>query len=104
LPLVWPAVASAMALGLTVAWGESGATLVLAAALRPHHLGDTTAPVAMVQALLNQQGGDDTAIHLAIISLCIALAAIAISELGRRRWRRRWQARLRPVGLPAQPQ
>jgi molybdate transport system permease protein len=36
LPLVWPAVASAMALGLTVAWGESGATLVLAAALRPH--------------------------------------------------------------------
>lgn len=104
LPLVWPAVASAMALGLTAAWGESGATLVLAAALRPHHLGDTTAPVAMVQALLNQQGGDDTAIHLAIISLCIALAAIVISELGRRRWRRRWQARLRPVGLPAQSQ
>jgi molybdate transport system permease protein len=104
LPLVWPAVASAMALGLTAAWGESGATLVLAAALQPHHLGDTTAPVAMVQALLNEQGGDDTAIHLAIISLCIALAAIIISELGRRRWRRRWQARLRPVGLPAQSQ
>jgi len=102
LPLVWPAVASAMALGLTVAWGESGATLVLAASLRPHHLGDTTAPVAMVQALLNQQGGEDAAIHLAVISLCIALAAVAISELGRRHWRRRWQARLRPVGLPAQ--
>jgi molybdate transport system permease protein len=104
LPLVWPAVASAMALGLAAAWGESGATLVLAAALRPHHLGDTTAPVALVQALLNQQNGADAAWHLALISLCIALGAVAVSELGRRRWRKRWQARLRPVGLPPQAQ
>lgn len=101
LPLVWPAVASAMALGLTAAWGESGATLVLAATLRPHHIGDTTAPVALVQALLNQQDGEDAAWHLALVSLLIAMAAIAISEWGRQRWRRRWQARLRPVGLMA---
>ena len=100
LPLVWPAVASAMALGLTAAWGESGATLVLAAALHPHQVGDTTAPVALVQALLNQQDGEDAAWHLALISLGIALTAIVISEWGRQRWRRRWQARLRPVGLP----
>lgn len=100
LPLVWPAVASAMALGLTAAWGESGATLVLAAALKPHQIGDTTAPVALVQALLNQQDGEDAAWHLALVSLLIAVAAIAISEWGRQRWRRRWQARLRPVGLP----
>lgn len=99
LPLVWPAVASAMALGLTAAWGESGATLVLAATLRPHHIGDTTAPVALVQALLNQQDGEDAAWRLALVSLLIAMAAIAISEWGRQRWRRRWQARLRPVGL-----
>lgn len=99
LPLAWPAVASAMALGLTAAWGESGATLVLAATLRPHHIGDTTAPVALVQALLNQQDGEDAAWHLALVSLLIAMAAIAISEWGRQRWRRRWQARLRPVGL-----
>jgi molybdate transport system permease protein len=102
LPLVWPAVASAMALGLTAAWGESGATLVLAAALHPHHIGDTTAPVALVQALLNQQDGEDAAWHLALVSLCIAMAAIVVSEWGRQRWRRRWQNRLRPVGLPAQ--
>lgn len=102
LPLVWPAVASAMALGLTAAWGESGATLVLAAALRPHHVGDTTAPVALVQALLNQQDGEDAAWHLALISLGIAMSAIVISEWGRQRWRRRWQARLRPIGLPIQ--
>lgn len=99
LPLVWPAVASAMALGLTAAWGESGATLVLAATLRPHHIGDTTAPVALVQALLNQQDGEDAAWRLALVSLLIAMAAIAVSEWGRQRWRRRWQARLRPVGL-----
>lgn len=104
LPLVWPAVASAMALGLAAAWGESGATLVLAAALRPHHVGDTTAPVALVQALLNQQNGDAAAARLAMISLGIALTAVVISEVGRRRWRRRWQARLRPVGLPSQSQ
>ena len=102
LPLVWPAVASAMALGLAAAWGESGATLVLAAALRPHHVGDTTAPVALVQALLNQENGDAAAARLAMISLGIALTAVVISEVGRRRWRRRWQARLRPVGLPSQ--
>lgn len=102
LPLAWPAVASAMALGLTAAWGESGATLVLAAALHPHHIGDTTAPVALVQALLNQQDGEDAAWHLALVSLCIAMAAIVVSEWGRQRWRRRWQARLRPVGLPPQ--
>jgi molybdate transport system permease protein len=102
LPLVWPAVASAMALGLTAAWGESGATLVLAAALQPHQLGDTTAPVALVQALLNQQNGVATAWHLALVSLGIALGAVALSELGRQRWRKRWQARLRPVGLPPQ--
>jgi molybdate transport system permease protein len=101
LPLAWPAIASAMALGLAAAWGESGATLVLAAALHPHHLGDTTAPVAMVEALLNKPGDDGAAVHLAIISLGIALAAVVISELGRRHWRRRWQARLRPVGLPS---
>ena len=102
LPMVWPAVASAMALGLTAAWGESGATLVLAAALRPHHVGDTTAPVALVQALLNQHDGEDAAWRLALISLCLAMAAIAVSEWGRQRWRRRWQSRLRPVGLPMQ--
>jgi molybdate transport system permease protein len=100
LPLAWPAVASAMALGLAAAWGESGATLVLAAALSPHHVGDATAPVALVQALLNQKSGEDAPWHLALISLCMAMAAIVISEWGRQRWRRRWLARLRPVDLP----
>lgn len=95
LPLVWPAVASAMALGLAAAWGESGASLVLAAALSPQQRGDTTAPVALVQAFLNQHNGHATAWHLALVSLAVALAAVLTSEWGRLRWRRRWQTRLR---------
>lgn len=104
LPLVWPAVASAMALGLAAAWGESGATLVLAAALQPHRMGDATAPVALVQALLHHQHGEEAAWHLALASLGIALVAIVLSELGRQRWRRRWQRDAQPIGLPPQAQ
>lgn len=102
LPMVWPVIASATALGLAAAWGESGATLVLAAALRPHQLGESTAPVAMVQALLNEPNGEAMAGRLALISLGVAMSAVVISELGRRRWQRRWQSRLRPMGLPVQ--
>jgi molybdate transport system permease protein len=102
LPMVWPVVASSMALGLAAAWGESGATLVLAAALHPHQAGETTAPVAMVQALLNQESGMETAARLALVSMGIAIAAVVASEIGRRRWRKRWESRLRPVGLPVQ--
>jgi molybdate transport system permease protein len=102
LPMVWPVVASSMALGLAAAWGESGATLVLAAALRPHELGESTAPVAMVQALLNKEDGVATAGRLALVSLGVAMAAVVASEIGRRRWRKRWQSRLRPMGLPVQ--
>ncbi len=100
LPLVWPAVASAMALGLAAAWGESGATLVLAATLQPHQSADITAPVAMVQSLLSGAQGGDSAWHLALVSLGVALLAVMVSEWGRQRWRRRWQARLRPMGQP----
>jgi molybdate transport system permease protein len=102
LPLIWPAVASAMALGLAAAWGESCATLVLASALQPHHLADTTAPVALFQALTQRHHGEEAALNLALASLAVALLAVVISEWGRRHWKRRWQARLRPVGLPVQ--
>jgi molybdate transport system permease protein len=101
MPLVWPAVASAMALGLAAAWGESGATLVLAAALQPHQATDITAPVALVQSLLAGAKGADTALHLAAVSLAVALLAMLVSEWGRQRWRRRWQARLRPMHPPS---
>jgi molybdate transport system permease protein len=97
LPLVWPAIASAMALGLAAAWGESGATLVLAAAWQPHAQASVTAPVALVQSLLAGAKGGDAAWHLAAVSLGVACLAMLISEWGRQRWRRRWQARLKPT-------
>jgi molybdate transport system permease protein len=100
LPMVWPAIASAMALGLAVAWGESGAALVLAATLQPNQTADITAPVAMVQSLLSGERGASSAFHLAMVSLGVALTAVMVSEWGRQHWRRRWQARLRPVGVP----
>lgn len=101
LPMAWPAVASSMALGLAAAWGQSCATLVLAAALRLHHVGESTAPVAMAQVLLGAANGTEGAKRLALMSLGIALAAIAVGEIGRRHWRRRWRSRLRPVRQPA---
>ncbi len=102
LPMTWPAIVSAVALGLAAAWGESGATLVLAAALQPRHLGDTTAPVALFHALTKLQHGEEAALNLALVSLGVALLAVVASEWGRRHWKRRWQARLRPIGLPVQ--
>ena len=98
LPMAWPAVFSAMALGLAAAWGESGATLVLAATLQPHQTDDITAPVAMVQSLLGGARGEGSALRLALVSLGVAMTAVLLSEWGRVHWRRRWQARLRPVG------
>lgn len=98
LPMAWPAVASAMALGLAAAWGESGATLVLFAILHPHEGAEgITAPVALVQALQRHADGLDEAWHLAWVSLGVALSAVLLSEWGRRHWRSRWQVRLRPV-------
>ena len=79
---------------------RASSLVCVAAALRPHHMGDTTAPVALVQAFLNQQNGEEAATHLALISLGIAVAAVIISELGRHRWRRRWHGRPRMVKLP----
>lgn len=101
LPMAWPAVASAMALGLAAAWGESGATLVLATALRPQDLGaGPTAPLAVIAALQPASRQLDAAWQLAWASLGVALSAVLLSEWGRRHWRSRWQVRLRPVGTP----
>lgn len=102
LPLAAPAVASAMALGLAAAWGESGATLVLAAALQHPASGGPTAPVALAQAL-QQPGGMASAWNLAGASLGVALLAVTASELARARWRRLWQTRLQQPAAALQP-
>ncbi|HYR25026.1 MAG TPA: ABC transporter permease subunit [Aquabacterium sp.] len=86
LPLARPAVIAALALGLAVAWGESGATLVLAAALAPPH--GATVPVALLQALQQHPQGNEAAWELAGVSLGVAIVAVLISEWGRQHWRR----------------
>lgn len=95
LPLAAPAVLSAMALGLAAAWGETGATLVLASSLlpglSPHaaHPDGITAPLALVRAL---RAPDDlgAATRLALISVGVAFVAVVLSEAGRRHWQGRW--------------
>lgn len=102
LPVAAPAVVSAMALGLAAAWGESGATLMLASAMR-HDAGDApTAAVALWQAL-DTPAGHDTAWQLGGMALAVALLAVLVSELARARWRlaRSAPARLAPEGPPA---
>lgn len=87
LPVWAPGILSAICLGLAVAWGESGATLVLGFALLPpgsqSYAG--TVPLALVQAL---QSPDtvDAAARLATISGLLVLLAILASEALRRHW------------------
>ena len=93
LPLAAPAVLSAMTLGLAVAWGETGATLVVAAALQPgphagHHQA-ATAPLALLQALRSPDN-TDAATRLALVSVAVAFVAVLLSEAGRRHWQGRW--------------
>ena len=95
LPLAAPAVLSAMALGLAAAWGETGATLVLASALQPSpRVGhpEHSVPLALIQAL---RSPDDlaAATRLALISVGVAFVAVLLSEAGRRHWQGRWVAR-----------
>jgi molybdate transport system permease protein len=95
LPLATPAVLSAMALGLAAAWGESGATLVLASSLLPTlgehatHPEDVTAPLALMLAL-RRPDNLDAATRLALISVGVAFVAVLLSEAGRRHWQGRW--------------
>lgn len=95
LPLAAPAVLSAMALGLAAAWGETGATLVLAAALQPSpRVGhpDHSVPLALIQALRTPDNLA-AATRLAMISVGVAFVAVLLSEAGRRHWQGRWAAR-----------
>ena len=88
-----PMMASALALGFAAAWGESGALVVLAAALQGQGASDAlagvaTAPMTLISAL-QTPGGAPVVRHMALACLGVALVAIVISEWAHRRWRRR---------------
>ena len=87
-----PMLASATALGFAAAWGESGASVVLAAALQsrwPSTAPDTvTVPLTLLSAMQTERG-QGIALRLSMASLGVALAAMLLSEWARQRWRRR---------------
>ena len=92
LPMLTPAVLSAASLGLALAWGESGATLILGFTLLPAGtLGASgTVPLALVEALQSM----DTlgaASRLALISVLVVVATLLASEGLRHHWMSRYR-------------
>ena len=87
-----PLLLSAAALGFAAAWGESGASVVLAASLQtrwPASAPDTvTVPLTLLSAMQTERG-QGIALRLSLSSLGVALAAMLLSEWARQRWRRR---------------
>ncbi len=86
-----PAILSALTLGFACAWGESGASLVLAAALQadsPNTPVGGTVPLTIVSALQTERG-QHIGLRLCLISLGVALSATLLSEWAHQRWRRR---------------
>jgi len=84
----------ARALGLAAAWGETGATLVLASVLKPSpriEHATQTVPLALLQAL-RAPDNLPAATRLALVSVGVAFVAVLLSEAGRRHWQGRWAA------------
>jgi molybdate transport system permease protein len=85
-----PALLSAVALGFASAWGESGASLVLAGALQGNAVqADTvgTVPLTILSALQTERG-QHIGLRLCLISLGVAVVASLVSEWTYQHWRR----------------
>jgi len=85
LPLTGPGILTAAILGFARSLGEFGATITFVANIP----GETrTLPLA-IYSLIQQPGGEQGALRLAVIAVILALVALAGSELLARRLRRR---------------
>lgn len=85
LPLIAPGILSGALLGFAAALGEFGATITFASNVE----GVTqTLPLAIYSAL-QQPDGDAAALRLVVISIVLALVAVALAELADRWLRRR---------------
>ncbi len=87
-----PIMVSAIALGFAAAWGEAGASMVLAAALvapdfLEHGPQAATVPLTLMSAMQTTRG-QDIAMRLSMVSLGVAVLAMLLSEWTRLRWRR----------------
>ena len=85
LPLALPGILTGAVLGFARALGEFGATITFVSSIP----GETrTLPLALY-ALVQSPGGDESAGRLLVISVVVAMAALAASEILARRLRRR---------------
>ncbi|MEY2840563.1 MAG: molybdate transporter permease subunit [Pseudomonadota bacterium] len=85
-----PAMLSAVVLGFAAAWGESGASLMLASALQGAGAQTDTAgtvPLALLKAL-QTESGQHIGLRLCLMSLGVALTATLLSEWAHQHWRR----------------
>ncbi|HEX5372106.1 MAG TPA: ABC transporter permease subunit [Aquabacterium sp.] len=89
-----PMLLSAVVLGFAAAWGECGASMVVAAALQsplgaqqPGAVAGTV-PLTLMSAMQTTRG-QDIAWRMSMVSLGVAALAMLGSEWARRRWRRR---------------
>lgn len=92
-----PMLLSAAMLGFAAAWGETGAAVVLAAALQagqgaqglsPGALDTASSvPLTLLSAMQTERG-QAMALRLSLVSMGVALVAMLTSEWARQRWRR----------------
>lgn len=83
LPLAWPGVLAGGTLAFARSLGEFGATLAFAGNIA----GSTRTLPLMIYSSLQTPGGDDAAARLVVISVMVALVAMAASEWLARRGR-----------------
>ncbi|SIS69470.1 molybdate transport system permease protein [Roseivivax lentus] len=85
LPLILPGVIAGAVLSFAKAMGEFGATITFVANIP----GETQTLPSAIYAFLQVPGGEDAAMTLVLISIAIAMGALALSEVLARRAARR---------------
>ena len=76
LPLILPGVLTGAVLAFARAMGEFGATITFAASIP----GETTTLSTAIYAFLQAPGGESSALRLVVISIIVAMLALALSE------------------------
>ncbi len=85
LPLILPGVLTGAVLAFARAMGEFGATITFAASIP----GETTTLSTAIYGFLQSPGGESSALRLVVISVVVAMLALALSESLSRRVARR---------------
>ncbi|MEM9048596.1 MAG: molybdate ABC transporter permease subunit [Pseudomonadota bacterium] len=85
LPLILPGILAGAVLAFAKALGEFGATITFVSNIP----GETQTLPSAIYAFLQVPGGEPAALRLVAVSIALAMAALAISELLARRMRRR---------------